>query len=60
MIVCICAMPAVTDYICLLKIELLSRFGQESSDVVMDGLGGEGWQSRKARIEAALRKWRIS
>ena len=43
-------------YLPVENIELLSRYGQESSDVVMDRLGGVGWQSRKARIKGRIRE----
>ncbi len=43
-------------YLPVENIELLSRYGLESSDVVMDRLGGVGWQSRKARIKGRIRE----
>ena len=43
-------------YLPVENIELLSRYGQESSDVVMDRLGGVGWQTRKARIKGRIRE----
>ncbi len=43
-------------YLPVENIELLSRYGQESSDVVMDRLGGVGWQSRKARIKGRIKE----
>ncbi len=43
-------------YLPVENIELLSRYGQESSDVIMDRLGGVGWQSRKARIKGRIQE----
>ena len=36
------------------NIELLSRFGSEANDAVLDRLGGGAWQSRKARLKRRL------
>jgi transcription-repair coupling factor (superfamily II helicase) len=37
-------------YVPVENIELLSRYGNESEGVVLDSLGGEAWQRRKARM----------
>ena len=34
---------------------MLSRFGSESEGVVLDKLGGEGWQRRRARLKERIR-----
>ena len=36
------------------NIELLSRYGSEASDAVLDKLGGVAWQSRKAKLKKRL------
>ena len=36
------------------NIELLSRYGSESTDAVLDKLGGGAWQSRKAKLKRRL------
>ncbi|MCI5076447.1 transcription-repair coupling factor [Oricola sp.] len=36
------------------NIELLSRYGSEGSDAVLDRLGGGGWQARKAKLKKRL------
>jgi transcription-repair coupling factor (superfamily II helicase) len=36
------------------NIELLSRFGSDSSEAVLDKLGGGAWQSRKAKLKKRL------
>ncbi|WP_024846892.1 transcription-repair coupling factor [Aminobacter sp. J41] len=36
------------------NIELLSRYGSESSETVLDKLGGVAWQSRKAKLKRRL------
>jgi len=38
------------------NIEMLSRFGSETSGVALDKLGGAGWQSRKARMKSRIRE----
>ena len=38
-------------YLPVENIDMLSRYGQDASDVVLDKLGGVGWQARKARIK---------
>jgi len=36
------------------NIELLSRYGSEGSDAVLDKLGGVAWQARKAKLKKRL------
>ncbi|MCY6380785.1 transcription-repair coupling factor [Hoeflea prorocentri] len=36
------------------NIELLSRYGSDASDAVLDKLGGVAWQSRKAKLKKRL------
>ncbi|MBW7947219.1 MAG: DEAD/DEAH box helicase, partial [Sphingomonadaceae bacterium] len=36
------------------NIELLSRYGSESTEAVLDKLGGVAWQSRKAKLKRKL------
>ena len=36
------------------NIELLSRYGSDSAEAVLDRLGGVAWQSRKARLKRRL------
>jgi len=38
------------------NIDLLSRYGRESAEAVLDRLGGVGWQARKARIKGRIRE----
>jgi len=38
------------------NIEVLSRYGSESTDVVLDKLGGVAWQSRKARVKERIKQ----
>jgi len=38
------------------NIEMLSRFGSEESSVVLDKLGGQGWQARKARVKERIQE----
>ena len=35
---------------------MLSRYGQDASDVILDKLGGAGWQARKARIKGRIKE----
>ncbi len=42
-------------YVPVENIELLSRYGNESEGVSLDGLGGEAWQRRKARMKERIR-----
>ena len=37
------------------NIELLSRYGSEGTEAVLDKLGGGAWQSRKAKLKKRLR-----
>ena len=37
------------------NIELLTRYGSEESDAVLDKIGGVGWQTRKARLKKRIR-----
>ena len=43
-------------YLPVENIELLSRFGSESSESQLDKLGGASWQGRKARLKQRLRE----
>ncbi len=43
-------------YVPVENIELLSRYGNESEGVVLDSLGGEGWQRRKSRMKERIRE----
>ena len=36
------------------NLELLSRYGAEDSEAVLDKLGGAGWQNRKARLKKRI------
>ena len=38
------------------NIELLSRYGSEDTEAVLDRLGGGGWQARKARMKERIRE----
>jgi transcription-repair coupling factor (superfamily II helicase) len=38
------------------NIEVLSRYGSETADVVLDRLGGVAWQSRKARVKERIKQ----
>ncbi len=42
-------------YLPVENIELLSRFGSETTGVALDKLGGVAWQSRKARMKQRVR-----
>ncbi len=42
-------------YLPVENIELLSRYGSEQADAVLDKLGGVAWQARKARLKARIR-----
>ena len=37
------------------NIEILSRYGSEDSEAVLDKLGGVAWQSRKARVKQRIK-----
>ncbi|MEM9107171.1 MAG: transcription-repair coupling factor, partial [Pseudomonadota bacterium] len=41
-------------YLPVENIELLSRYGSETADAVLDKLGGVAWQSRKAKLKKRL------
>jgi transcription-repair coupling factor (superfamily II helicase) len=41
-------------YLPVENIELLSRYGSESTEAVLDRLGGGAWQSRKAKLKRRL------
>ena len=38
------------------NIEVLSRYGSEGTEVVLDRLGGVAWQSRKARVKERIKE----
>ena len=38
------------------NIDVLSRYGSEGTDVVLDKLGGVAWQSRKARVKERIKQ----
>ncbi|WP_342362464.1 transcription-repair coupling factor [Terrarubrum flagellatum] len=38
------------------NIELLSRYGSEDTEAVLDRLGGGGWQARKAKLKERIRE----
>ena len=38
------------------NIELLSRYGSDSTNVELDKLGGSGWQNRKAKLKNRIRE----
>ncbi|MBN8553732.1 MAG: transcription-repair coupling factor [Caulobacterales bacterium] len=42
-------------YLPVENIDLLTRYGSEDNEVVLDRLGGAAWQARKARAKARLR-----
>jgi transcription-repair coupling factor (superfamily II helicase) len=42
-------------YLPVENIELLTRYGSEEADAVLDKLGGVGWQTRKARFKNRIR-----
>jgi transcription-repair coupling factor (superfamily II helicase) len=41
-------------YLPVENIELLSRYGSDAADVVLDKLGGVAWQARKAKLKKRL------
>ena len=43
-------------YVPVENIDILSRYGGESEGVVLDRLGGEAWQRRKARMKERIRE----
>jgi transcription-repair coupling factor (superfamily II helicase) len=42
-------------YLPVENIELLSRYGSEGGDVMLDKLGGVAWQARKAKLKKRIR-----
>ena len=42
-------------YLPVENIELLSRYGSDSEDVVLDKLGGVAWQAKKAKLKKRIR-----
>ena len=42
-------------YLPVENIEVLSRYGSESTGAALDKLGGAGWQARKARLKQRIR-----
>jgi transcription-repair coupling factor (superfamily II helicase) len=47
-------MPGATSSISRSKTSTCSRYGNESENVALDKLGGEGWQRRKARMRERI------
>jgi transcription-repair coupling factor (superfamily II helicase) len=43
-------------YIPVENLDVLSRYGSESEGVVLDRLGGEAWQKRRARLKERIRE----
>jgi len=43
-------------YLPVENIELLSRYGSDDPSVVLDKLGGAGWQGRKARLKQRIKE----
>jgi transcription-repair coupling factor (superfamily II helicase) len=43
-------------YLPVENIEMIGRFGSDSEGIVLDRLGGAGWQARKARMKQRLRE----
>ncbi|HEY8066770.1 MAG TPA: transcription-repair coupling factor [Methylosinus sp.] len=43
-------------YLPVENIELLTRYGSEDTEAVLDKLGGVGWQTRKARLKNRIRE----
>jgi transcription-repair coupling factor (superfamily II helicase) len=41
-------------YVPVENIEILSRYGQDEGTVILDKLGGAGWQARKAKVKKDL------
>ncbi len=42
-------------YLPVENIELLSRYGSDGSDIVLDKLGGVAWQAKKAKLKKRIR-----
>ncbi|MFO1039126.1 MAG: transcription-repair coupling factor [Geminicoccaceae bacterium] len=43
-------------YVPVENLDVLSRYGNADSEVVLDRLGGAGWQSRKAKVKQRIRE----
>jgi len=43
-------------YLPVENIDLLSRYGSDSTEVMLDKLGGAGWQARKAKMKQRVRE----
>ncbi len=43
-------------YLPVENIDVLSRYGQEGTDAMLDKLGGVAWQARKARIKGKIKE----
>ena len=43
-------------YVPVENLDILSRYGSEGDAVMLDRLGGEGWQRRKARLKERIRE----
>ena len=43
-------------YLPVENIDLLSRYGSDSVDIMLDRLGGAGWQARKAKMKQRVRE----
>ena len=43
-------------YLPVENIDMLSRYGKDSTDVVLDKLGGVAWQARKAKIKERIKE----
>ena len=43
-------------YLPVENIDMLSRYGKDSSDAVLDKLGGVAWQARKAKIKQRIKE----
>ncbi len=47
-------------YLPVENIDVLSRYGQEGTDAMLDKLGGVAWQARKRASRAKSRRWPTS
>ncbi|MEM6761416.1 MAG: CarD family transcriptional regulator, partial [Pseudomonadota bacterium] len=43
-------------YLPVENIDLLSRYGSDSTEIMLDRLGGAGWQARKAKMKQRVRE----
>lgn len=43
-------------FVPVVNLELLSRYGSEDTEAVLDRLGGVGWQTRKAKLRTRIRE----